>query len=88
MAPTPRLTRVCDLVWSGAALPVKLLPASAGNETSTALVSGSSDIRKVAARERLYAGFLRPFKHVGYHPQFDHIATSPWLRIVTDGRVG
>lgn len=36
-----------------------------------------------------YAGFLRPFKHVGYHPQFDHIRNPPCgYEFVTSGRVG
>jgi glycosyltransferase involved in cell wall biosynthesis len=36
-----------------------------------------------------YAGRLRPFKHVGYHPQFDHIRRPPpGYEFVTDGRAG
>ncbi len=51
---------------------------------------GSSDIRKSDSVKKIfYAGFLRPFKHVGYHPQFDHIRNPPHgYEFVTDGRVG
>jgi glycosyltransferase involved in cell wall biosynthesis len=36
-----------------------------------------------------YAGLLRPFKHVGHHPQFDHIRRPPpGYQFVTDGRAG
>jgi hypothetical protein len=51
---------------------------------------GSSDIRKSGSVKKIfYAGFLRPFKHVGYHPQFDHIRNPPHgYEFVTDGRVG
>jgi glycosyltransferase involved in cell wall biosynthesis len=37
----------------------------------------------------LYAGYLRPFKHVGQHPQFEHIHNPPpGYEFVTDGDVG
>jgi glycosyltransferase involved in cell wall biosynthesis len=36
-----------------------------------------------------YAGLLRPFKHVGHHPQFDHIRRPPpGYEFVTGGRAG
>ena len=36
-----------------------------------------------------YAGFLKPFKHVGHHPQFNHIHNPPaGYEFVTGGRVG
>jgi glycosyltransferase involved in cell wall biosynthesis len=36
-----------------------------------------------------YAGHLRPFKHVGQHPQFEHIHNPPpGYEFVTDGDVG
>src|SRR6266542_3876575 len=51
---------------------------------------GSSDICKSGSVKKIfYAGFLRPFKHVGYHPQFDHIRNPPrGSEFVTGGRVG
>ena len=51
---------------------------------------GSSDICKSGSVKKIfYAGFLRPFKHVGYHPQFDHIRNPPpGYEFVTSGRVG
>ena len=50
----------------------------------------SSDIYKSGSVKKIfYAGFLRPFKHVGYHPQFDHIRNPPpGYEFVTSGRVG
>jgi glycosyltransferase involved in cell wall biosynthesis len=36
-----------------------------------------------------YAGHLRPFKHVGHHPQFEHIQyPPPGYQFVTDAQVG
>ena len=51
---------------------------------------GASDICKSGSVKKIfYTGFLRPFKHVGYHPQFDHIRNPPrGYEFVTNGRVG
>ena len=36
-----------------------------------------------------YAGHLRPFRHVGHHPQFEHIQyPPPGHQFVTDAQVG
>jgi glycosyltransferase involved in cell wall biosynthesis len=47
-------------------------------------------VRKSGSVKKIfYAGFLSPFKHVGYHPQFDHIRNPPHgYEFVTSGRVG
>jgi glycosyltransferase involved in cell wall biosynthesis len=40
-------------------------------------------------RKVFYAGHLRPFKHVGQHPQFEHVHhPPPGYQFVTDCRVG
>src|SRR5258707_9230045 len=37
----------------------------------------------------LYGGYLRPFKHVGHHPQFEHIRyPPPGYEFVTGGHFG
>ena len=37
----------------------------------------------------LYGGYLRPFKHVGHHPQFEHIHyPPPGYEFVTGGHFG
>ena len=37
-------------------------------------------------RKIFYAGYLRPFKHVGHHPQFEHICYPPPGYEFVDGR--
>ena len=40
-------------------------------------------------RKIFYAGHLRPFKHIGHHPQFEHVhQPPPGYQFVTERRVG